>query len=255
MQTGWAGQYIERHAVLDSTNNRAKQLGREGAPHGMLVVADLQTAGKGRRGRSWLTKSGEAIAMTVLLRPTLKPEQISPLTLVAALAVNRAVQKTTGLRTQIKWPNDIVANGKKICGILTEMSMEAGCVAYVVIGIGINIGQKEWPQELQTKATSVLMETGRLTEQDAVIAETMRQFEYYYEVFMQDKAMTSLRKEYAEQLVNMGREVYVDQPGNGFCGICEGIDEDGRLLVRDEQGNAQAIFAGEVSVRGIYGYV
>ena len=155
MSSKWAGKNLLIFEKVDSTNNMLRTLAEQGAPEGTLVVAANQTAGKGRRGRSWSAPEGTSIAMSILLRPEFPPERASMLTLVMAMAIARGIREVTGLDAGIKWPNDIVADGKKLCGILTEMSTEMEYIRYVVIGIGINVSMKEFPEELKQKATSL----------------------------------------------------------------------------------------------------
>ena len=145
----WSCAQVECYPVIGSTNDRAKEAYVEGAPHGTLVVADCQKAGKGRRGRQWETPAGAAIAMSSLLRPQLPPEKASMLTLVMALALAQGVSTVTGLEVKIKWPNDLVVNGKKLSGILTEMSADMDEIHYVVIGTGVNVNLEEFPEEIR----------------------------------------------------------------------------------------------------------
>ena len=152
LDTKWLGQEVDYFYETDSTNNRARDAAEKGASHGYLAVADSQTAGKGRRGRVWNSPHGTDIFMSFLMRPSFGPSQASMLTLVAGMAVVKGVQKATGLNAMIKWPNDAVVNGKKICGILTEMSTEEDTIRYVVVGIGINVNAREFPEEIRDKA-------------------------------------------------------------------------------------------------------
>ena len=155
MDTEWAGKNIVYFDEIDSTNNRAKELGEKDGAHGTLFVADRQVAGKGRRGRVWESPKGISIYMAFLLRPDLIPTKAPMLTLVMAQSVAEGIREVTGMETGIKWPNDIVMNKKKVCGILTEMSTEIDYINYVVIGVGINVNQKVFDEELKEKATSL----------------------------------------------------------------------------------------------------
>lgn len=255
MEGGLAGSHLEYHEELDSTNNRAKRLGEEGAPDGTLVTADYQTAGKGRRGRGWVSERGTGIWMSLLLRPDVPPSSASMLTLVAALAVVKGIKAATGLDSQIKWPNDIVLNGKKICGILTEMSAELEHIHYVVIGIGINANIREFPEEIRDKATSLYLESGQMVVRSQVIAAVMKAMNQYYGIFLESGDLTPLREEYEKHLVNLGREVLVLAPAGEYQGTSLGIDKTGELLVQLKDGTVNHVVSGEVSVRGIYGYV
>lgn len=238
----------------DSTNIQAKAGGEKGEPHGTLYVAESQSAGRGRRGRRWESPEGESIYMSLLLRPEFPPVKAPMLTLVMALAVARALRERTGVDVQIKWPNDLVVQGRKICGILTEMSTEMTWINYVVIGIGINVNQNEFPEELKDCASSLKMETGRRFRRSHLIAAVMEHFEMYYEQFLQEGSLAGFRKEYNELLVNKGRQVKILEPGNHYEAYALGINDTGELIVEKEDGSVQNIFAGEVSVRGIYGY-
>ena len=255
LHTQWIGTRLEYFDETDSTNIRARKLAEEGAPHGTLVVADRQTAGKGRRGRSWVSPAGTGIWMSMVLRPSMAPMSASMLTLIAGLAVVKGVKESTGLEAMIKWPNDAVLNGKKICGILTEMSTEVECIRYVIPGIGINVNIDDFPEEIRDKATSLKLEAGRNIKRSPVIAAVADSFEYYYDIFMKTSNMSGLKDDYNKALVNKDREVLVLDPRGQYKGRALGIDDEGSLLVRQEDGNVSAVISGEVSVRGIYGYV
>lgn len=255
MQTKRLGRDIRYFEHIDSTNRYARKLGEDGAAEGVLVIADEQTAGRGRSGRHWTTPPQSAIAMTLLLRPSLAPEKISMVTLVMGLAVAKAVRELYGLDAKIKWPNDVVIGGKKICGILTEMSAELAAVHYIVIGVGINANLKEFPEEIRGTATSVALELGHDINRAQLIAGVMRCFEDLYERFAGAADLSPMQEEYNEILVNAGRRVRVLEPGNEYTAEAIGIDREGKLMVRREDGSVCGVYAGEVSVRGVYGYV
>lgn len=257
MQTEWAGRRVYYEKTVDSTNNWAKRLadGAGDLPHGALAVAEQQTAGKGRRGRQWDSPAGQAVFMSLILKPDMLPASASMLTLVAALAVNRGILKACGLPTLIKWPNDIVANGKKVCGILTEMSTELDYINYVVAGIGINVNNRQFPPDLADKASSLLLETGREHNRASLICAVMEAFEGLYGELIKTGDLSRLRDEYNQSMVNLDRQVRVLSPGREFEGTARGITAGGELMVEREDGTAALISSGEVSVRGIYGYV
>ncbi|MDO5424417.1 MAG: biotin--[acetyl-CoA-carboxylase] ligase [Eubacteriales bacterium] len=254
LKTEWAGRKLYCLDTIDSTNNYAKKLAEEGAPHGTLVLAEKQEAGKGRRGRGWSTPKGTAIAMTLLLRPDIRPEKASMLTLVMGLAAARACRELLNLDVQIKWPNDLVIGGKKICGILTEMSAEMLGIHYLVIGIGINVNMTEFPEEIRSVATSLRLEAGKTIDRAELIAKCMEQFETCYESFIRTGDLVELQEAYQALLVNRNQKVCVLEPGHEYTGTALGINEMGELLVETEEG-IRAVYAGEVSVRGVYGYV
>jgi BirA family biotin operon repressor/biotin-[acetyl-CoA-carboxylase] ligase len=253
-KTQWAGSEILYFPVIDSTNTKAKQLGEEGYPNGTLVVAEQQDAGRGRRGRSFESPRGSGIFMTLLLKPDLNPNNASMITLVAALAVSKAITNQTGRPAGIKWPNDIVMNGKKAVGILTEMSAQFDYVNHIVVGIGINVHNESFPEELKDIATSLYMETGEHYNRAAMIEEVLEQFEYYYEIFLKTEDLSGLVNEYNAHLLNMHQIVKVLDPREPFEGKAMGITARGELIV-DTWESRKLVSAGEVSVRGIYGYV
>lgn len=255
MKTRWAGTNVVYFDETDSTNTQIRKLAEAGAPAGTLAAADRQTGGKGRRGRGWEAPSGVGIWMSLLLRPQISPMSASMLTLLMALAAAKGIRKATGLEPQIKWPNDLVLNKKKICGILTEMSTELMEIQYVVIGTGINVNQVEFPEEIRATATSLCMEGGKPYKRSPIIAEIMLAFEEYYEKFLETGDMSLLMEEYNHMLVNMGKEVRVLAASGDYCGVSEGINSAGGLLVRLPNGQRTEVISGEVSVRGIYGYV
>lgn len=255
LHTAWAGRELRFWESIGSTNVQAKLEAENGAPHGTLIVADMQTAGRGRRGRNWDSPAGTNIYFTLLLRPQLPPQKASMLTLVMATAVARAIRLETGLEAGIKWPNDIVLHGKKVCGILTEMSAEPDYIHYVVIGTGINVGEQEFPPELSDKAASLNVELGGRVDRSALTARVMECFEEDYEVFTATEDLSGLSEQYQKLLVNLDEQVCVLDPKGEYRGIARGITPSGELLVECPDGKIKEVYAGEVSVRGIYGYV
>ena len=255
VDTKWAGKNVIYYDETDSTNNRAKEAGNNKEPHGTLFVADMQMAGKGRRGRVWKSPSGSSIYMTILLYPDISPVKAPQLTLIMAIAVAEGIREVTGLETKIKWPNDIVVNGKKICGILTEMGTNGVKINYVLIGVGINVNLKEFPEEMQDKATSLILEGGHEYDRNQVIAQVMKYFEINYEKFIQTCDFTHLLDDYHRILANLNQPVRVIDGDRSFEGICRGIDEKGELLVERQNKEVVKVSAGEVSVRGLYSYV
>lgn len=253
-KTSWAGKEIFYYDVIDSTNVKAKQLAEEGHPAGTLVVAEKQDAGRGRRGRSWEAPAGSGIYMTLVLKPEISPNNASMLTLVAALAVAGSITKCTGKQAGIKWPNDIVMEGKKVCGILTEMSAQFDYVNHIVVGIGINVHNENFPKEIEEMATSIYLQTGEHINRAALIEEILEQFEHYYAIYLKTEDLSGLVKKYNASLVNMNKNVRVLDPKEPFEGKAMGINERGELIV-DTWESRKLVSSGEVSVRGIYGYV
>jgi BirA family biotin operon repressor/biotin-[acetyl-CoA-carboxylase] ligase len=254
LHTEWAGQELFCFDTIDSTNTKAKELAEQGYPSGTLVVADQQVAGKGRRGRSWESPSGCGIFMTLMLKPDINPNNASMLTLVAALATAKAISDVTGADARIKWPNDIVINGRKICGILTEMSAQFDYINHIVIGIGINVHNEQFPEEIRETAGSLLLACGRRFHRAELIARFLECFEKDYAVFLKTEDLEGLMKEYNALLVNAQQQVRVLDPKEPFEGKAIGITKKGELIV-DTWESRKLVSSGEVSVRGIYGYV
>lgn len=256
LQTSRMGRKIYFFESTGSTNQVAKQVGEEGAPDGTLILAEEQTAGRGRSGRKWVTPPRCAIAFSLLLRPTLPPQRISMTTLVMGLAVEQAVRKRYDLAVGIKWPNDVVIDGKKICGILTEMSAEMDGVHYIVIGTGINANLTSFPEEIRDVATSLQIQLGHPVDRAALLTQVLEEFETYYGIFEEDGDLRRLQETYNQDLLSRDQKVRVLDPKGEYTGTALGIDKEGQLLVRrDDSGEVTKVWSGEVSVRGIYGYV
>lgn len=255
MHTDWVAKEVLYFDTIDSTNIKAQELAEKSYPSGTLVVADKQESGKGRRGRSWVSPSGTGIFMTLMIKPDINPNNASMLTLVAALAVAKAITSVTGEEALIKWPNDIVVNGKKVCGILTEMNAQFDYINHIVVGIGINVHNESFPEEISQMASSLMIEAGgKRFHRAQIIAETMSYFEQYYDTFLKTQDLSALVREYDELLVNRNKSVRVLDPKEPFDGKAMGITPKGELIV-DTWESRKLVSSGEVSVRGIYGYV
>ena len=255
MHTDWVAKEVLYFDTIDSTNTKAQELAEKGYPSGTLVVADKQESGKGRRGRSWVSPSGTGIFMTLMIKPDINPNNASMLTLVAALAVAKAITSVTGEEALIKWPNDIVVNGKKVCGILTEMNAQFDYINNIVVGVGINVHNESFPEEISQMASSLMIEAGgKRFHRAQIIAETMLYFEQYYDTFLKTQDLSALVREYDELLVNRNKSVRVLDPKEPFDGKAMGITPKGELIV-DTWESRKLVSSGEVSVRGIYGYV
>ena len=253
IHTKWAGKTVHFARETDSTNLWIKRLAKEGAPEGTLALAEFQSAGRGRLGRSWEVPEGTSVMMSILLRPKFEPQYAPTLTLVMGMAVAKAV-KSLGFDVSIKWPNDVVVSHKKICGILTEMGVRDGKIDYAVIGVGINVNIKEFPEEMVDKATSLYLESGREFDRSQIPGLVMEAFEEYYEKFAATCDLSGLKEEYESILANYNQPVRVlaKEP---YEGVARGITDGGELLVEKTDGTIVAVSAGEVSVRGLYSYV
>ena len=255
LHTKWFGNRILYFDSIDSTNNELKRQAETQVCHGLLAVAEEQTAGRGRRGHGWVSPPGTGIWFSFLLKPDVSPDKASMLTLVAAMAVARAITDTTGLVSQIKWPNDIVVNKKKVCGMLTELSAEMTQINYVVIGIGINANNREFPDEIKETASSLFIESGKQVKRAAVIEAVGRYFEQYYDEFIKAGDLSLIMDEYNSMLANAGNQVRIISNDSEEVYTAIGINPQGELMVKDADGNVKDIRSGEVSVRGLYGYV
>ena len=253
IHTKWAGKTVHFARKTDSTNLWIKRLAKEGAPEGTLALAEFQSAGRGRLGRSWEVPEGTSVMMSILLRPKFEPQYAPMLTLVMGMAVAKAVKKF-GFDVSIKWPNDVVVSHKKICGILTEMGVRDGKIDYAVIGVGINVNIKEFPEEMADKATSLYLESGKEFDRSQIPGLVMEAFEEYYEKFAATCDLSGLKEEYESILANYNQPVRVlaKEP---YEGVARGITDGGELLVEKTDGTIVAVSAGEVSVRGLYSYV
>ena len=268
LQTRWAGHPLLYSEETGSTNNDIFALADRGFPQGTLALTGTQTAGKGRRGRLWISPPNVNIYMSILLKPDLRPDCAPMLTLVMALAVFEACkalytspEEARKCRFGIKWPNDIVVSADggpfmKICGILTEMRMEEKEIRDIVIGTGINANQTEFPEEIRETAGSLAMALGHEVNRAELTAEVWRFFEADFEAFCEVQSLEPLRTKYEAALVNRGRKVRVLDPQKPFEGTAMGITPTGELVVRPEDGSPdREVGSGEVSVRGVMGYV
>lgn len=233
--------------LVDSTNTRIKQLAAQGAPDGTVYIAAAQSAGRGRNGRTFLSPPG-GLYLSMLLRPGCPAEEALSITPMAAVAVCRAVKQVCGLLCGIKWPNDVVLGGKKLCGILTEASTDKDGL-FLVPGIGVNVNTEEFPPELRPVAGSLFLHSGKKTELEDLARALIHQMDELYAAWKVEK--NAFLEEYRALCVNTGREVLVgDRPAKAL-----GIAEDYSLLVEYPDGTKENIACGEVSVRGLYGYV
>ncbi|MEE3420523.1 MAG: biotin--[acetyl-CoA-carboxylase] ligase [Lachnospiraceae bacterium] len=257
-ETGEDSFYTMKYfETIDSTNEGIKRAAAEGASEGLVYVGEEQTAGKGRLGRKWVSPAGEASYFSFLLRPKFSAEHVAPLTLVMGLSVAEAVQETVMLPVEIKWPNDIVIHGKKICGILTEAGLGSnGLMDYVVIGIGINVNNKSFDPSIADRATSLKLEWGgRDVSRALVTAASLKYFHRNYVKYCETEDLSGLIKDYNYLLASRDKQVRIEDPKGPYTAISRGIDKDGSLIVDLPDGTERKIATGEVSVRGIYGYV
>lgn len=253
LKTQTIARNIKVFDILGSTNAYCMQHGDE-LENGTLVVADMQETGKGSRGRNWCSPAGVSVYMSVVLKPDIVPYHAPRLTPVMALSIVRAMRKM-GIEAQIKWPNDVVVNGKKLVGILTEMSCDVAKIRHVVIGVGINVLTRHFPEDIAHRATSLFLETGKEYSRTELVCAVMNCFEEDYQAFLATGDLSLLLRQYIQFSATVGKEVRILAPGNEYGARALDVDEEGRLLVEREDGERLKVFADEVSVRGIYGYV
>jgi len=249
LKTKRLGKNIKHFDDLVSTNIEAKQLAASGAEEGTIVVSEAQNGGRGRLSRGWYSPAHKGIWFSIILRPTLLPQDAPKCTLMAAVAITKAIDKITGIKCGIKWPNDILYNGKKLVGILTEMNAEMEGINYIVIGTGINVNieKDEVPDELKDIVMSLSQIAGERIDRLALLAEMLVQLEVIY-----DEALTNgfgkILEEWRKYSITLGQEVNVIGSDKTFAGLAMDIDADGALLVKTET-EVKRVLAGDVSIR------
>lgn len=257
--TALVGRELRCFSELDSTNNYLKSQAQKDAPDGLAVTADSQTAGRGRMDRSFQSPRGRGIYLSVLLRPQLPPDRLPPVTALAGVAVCAAVERVCGARPGLKWPNDPVLDGKKLCGILTEVSLEAetGRLQSLVLGIGINVAQRpeDFSPEVREMATSLLQALGRPVSRPQLTAALLEELDRAYAA-LRAGDLTEYLAAYRRRCVNLGKTVQLIPFGGGARETAQAVDIDQEfsLVVRGEDGRERTVRSGEVSVRGLWGY-
>lgn len=241
------GKRIYHFFKTDSTNGVALELGHAGEPEGAVVLAEEQTAGRGRAGNSWHSERATGIYATILLRPKLAPVQAPLLTMMAGLSAHSAIQGVSGLSVDLKWPNDLLIQGKKVGGILTEMHAEPSQVRFVIVGIGINVNQERFPPELAKAATSLRVETGRMQSRLDVLVRFLREFENDYAAFLRDGAGSVVKRFETVSSYARGKRVRVTNGKEIFTGVTAGLENEGLLRVKRDDGEVTTVIAGEVA--------
>lgn len=257
LKTEFIGKEIIYLDSVDSTNNYGKELASRGFNDGILIVAEEQTKGRGRLGREWISQKGKGIWMTLMLKPDIKPDKASQVTLIAALSVLKGIKNVADVDIMIKWPNDLVINGKKVCGILTELGAEIDIINYLCVGIGINVNSEEddFNKIGLNTATSLKVTVGKTIDRKRLIVEILESFENLYKQFLQKGSIDYMLEEYKKHLVNLGKEVKIILKNDEVKGIAEDVNGKGHLMVRLDNGHLMEVSSGEVSVRGVYEYV
>lgn len=249
LTTKFIGQDIYYYDEVDSTNNTAKKLAAEGCAAGTIVVAESQNTGRGRLSRGWFSPSGKGIWLSVVLRPPFSPQDAPKCTLLTAVAVNEAIRNVAKLNSSIKWPNDILYQGKKLVGILTEMSAEMDSINYIVIGVGVNVNieRADFPPELADIATSLLIETGHKISRMELLIAILERLEHYYLLAI-NEGFAPVFAAWRSMSVTLGQQVDVFGFKRKFTGVALDIDDDGALLVQTAEG-VERVLAGDVSIR------
>lgn len=232
-----------------SSNEEAKKISNIKVTDGLCVVADMQTSGKGRLGRVWQSPKGKNIYFSICLVPNITPMEAPQITLMAGIAVCRAINDSFGLSAKIKWPNDIIVNNKKICGILTEISAEIDSIKYIVCGIGINANVETFSDELKNKATSLKLELNCEIDRAAFLCSVLKKIEYYYDIFLKSNGISGFIDEYRLNCINIGQNCTALFKGSSVSGIVKDIDDNGNLILEKENGERLNIFSGEVTLR------
>ena len=241
------GRSVHHFIKTDSTNRVALEMGHAGEPEGVVVLAEEQTAGRGRAGRSWHSERATGIYVTLLLRPRLSPVEAPLLTLLAGLSARAAIEAQTGLSPDLKWPNDLLLGGRKVGGILTEMHAEPGLVRFVIVGLGLNINQTKFPEELGRIATSLRVETGREQSRLELLVRLLRQFESDYNRFLKEGAGWVVERFSAVSSFARGKRVSVNDGRESYTGTTAGLTPEGLLQVKRDDGRTVTVLSGDVA--------
>ncbi|MDA0692442.1 MAG: biotin--[acetyl-CoA-carboxylase] ligase [Nitrospinae bacterium] len=243
------GSYILVFDEIDSTNDLAQKYLEEGALEGLVLIAESQTRGRGRMGRSWVSPPGTGIYMSVLLKPQIQPQRLPQLTLLAGLASVQAINEFSSQKVQLKWPNDILLNGKKLCGILSEYHATQSGESAVIIGIGVNVNhsRNDFPEDLRPIATSLMIETGSPVDRQALATAIIRHLDQEYDAYLQNRSPDVINK-WANHSDMFGKKISVTKGKSVIHGTALGLDSEGRLLMRTKSGEEIAFDSGEVSL-------
>lgn len=244
------GRDIRVFQETNSTNDQLDRWARDGAAEGLVVFAESQTAGRGRLGRKWSSPSGLGLWFSVLLRPKLHPQSITCLTLATAAACARAIQQETQVPIRIKWPNDLLIEGRKVAGILTELSAEMDGVKHVIIGIGVDVNQSpdDFPPDVRRLATSLRIATGQVVDRPRLAAALLRELDFDYRRVLDGK-FNEIAEEWERQCSTIGCQVSIEVGGRRLLGVAEAIDSEGALLLRTEHGRLERVIGGDVTLQ------
>ena len=240
------GRTIYAFDAIDSTNAKAKALALNGAEEGTLVIAEEQTAGKGRHGRTWLSENGKNLTFSILLKPMIPVERIGIISLFAAVAAAEAIENATGFPPVCKWPNDVLLNGKKVCGILTETVIQQNTLSSIVVGIGINVNQSIFAAELADRGTSLLLASGKTVDRLRLLSLALERMEHWYQK-VSSRAFSEILNRWNCFCTMDGQTIRVDRRGRTITGIVRGFAEDGGLLIQVGDGEIK-LLSGDVTL-------
>lgn len=246
LQTTVIGNKLFVFESIDSTNECAKTLAEAGCEEGTVIVSEVQTAGKGRLGRTWTSDAGKNLLFSIVLRPKMKAEQAGLLSMLAAVATSTAIEATTNITTVCKWPNDLLLNGKKCCGILLESSLTPTSVNYAIVGIGLNVNQTQFDNELETRATSLKLTTEKEIDRTGLLKNIFEHIDRYY-AMIQTNNWDTVLNEWRQRATMFGKEITLLQSDQQIHGIARDINSDGGLILETSSG-MQTYYAGEVTL-------
>lgn len=246
---GKIGYIVHHEKMVDSTQKLASTLAIEGAEEGVVVTADVQTDGRGQKNRTWYTGEGNNIAMSIILRPTLKPYECPQLTLLTAVAVVQAIEEVTGLQVSIKWPNDILYKGKKLVGILTEMKVSQHQLQYIILGIGINVNtpKEDFQDEINQIATSLMIESGKQVDKMKLMQCVFDKLEYLYRQYIQEN-FSIIKPLWEKYAISIGKEVTATTSTEVVKGTAIGITDEGVLLIKDKMNVIHEIYSADINI-------
>jgi len=250
LKTKWMGKTIHYFPSLDSTNSKAYELATKGAEEGEVVIAESQEKGRGRLGRNWFSPPYLNLYLSVILRPKISPHQAPLITLMAAVATAEAIEKTSGLQSSIKWPNDILLKGRKVAGLLNEVRSETDRIHFVILGIGVNLNldEKMFPKEIRSIATSMKREMGQAISRKIFLVSLLQELEKWYTVFLKEGG-TVILKSWRERAQIKGRQVKMTSFGETIAGRAIDVDSEGALIIETRRGERKRVVAGDIEYR------
>jgi BirA family biotin operon repressor/biotin-[acetyl-CoA-carboxylase] ligase len=255
LKTKWLGKEIMYKESINSTNDYAREKAEQGCREGVVVFADTQSMGRGTNGKKWESPSGTGVWASFILKPDLTPTEARGITVLAAFSIVAVLRYKYQISAMIKWPNDVICSGKKVAGILAEMSADENKILYDVIGIGINVNMKEFPESIMDVASSLFIETSKEFSRVELLAEILQQFEKDYETYKQKKNLSMIIEGYNAVMINRKKEIRLIQGTKERRAIALGLCENGELEVEFENGTIERVCSGEVSIRGLHDYI